>query len=257
MPSPAARKYALNLAAERDIPPVTPQTPPGVKKAITDLRRLQSAHGHMVSAGDCSRVIDWLKDSVPRKGPSASAAPPPGAVPPRWAPPQVRPGCFWLNDRIWIVQERVTGTGVYALLLTERPAGGDTDRVDFTVDYDRPASDRVLAVLTEDHRMSFAQARPYMQRYKRCIAPAGRRMCGLRLTAEESVAVAIGTVCGPKFPGYHEAVEEYRASKKHDLYEAARDELGLVCSDVELYRLVGGQVATVKGIERKLDSIPA
>src|SRR5581483_5460587 len=105
--------------------------------------------------------------------------------------------------------------------------------------------------------MTFATARDLMVRYGRCFAQSGRGICGIPLSAEESVAVAMGPVCGPKFPGYHEAIAAYRASKKHDLYEQARRELGLVMSDLDLYTAVGGQVSTVAGIERKLDSQPA
>ena len=104
--------------------------------------------------------------------------------------------------------------------------------------------------------MTFAQAKDYMIRYGKCIAPAGRSICGRRLKAAESVAVALGTVCGPNFPGYYEAVEELRAGRKHALYDRARNELGLVMSDVELYRL-GSGLSTVAGIEKKLDRTPA
>ena len=251
MPSPAALKYALDLAAERVIPPVTPQTPPGVAKVIQTVRRLESDHGRFVSPADCSKAIDWLKTLPRRDTPPVPAGLAPAAV-------TVGPGTYLLDGHIWIVTPRKRGPGVYARALVEQEAepGETHPRVDLGV-YDRAASLAVLAVLTEEHRMTFASARPLMLRYGRCFAQSGSGICGIPLTAEESVAVAMGPVCGPKFEGYHEAIEEYRASKKHDLYEQARKELGIVMTDLELYRTVGGQVNTVKGIERKLDAIPA
>lgn len=242
--SPRAREYALSLAAERDIPPVTQQTPPGIAKCAADLRRLQSGqYGDYVTAKECSAVIDWLKLSAPRR-----------EIP----EPKVGPGTYLLDGHIWIVTPRKRGPGVYARALVEQEAepGETHPRVDLGV-YDRAASLAVLAVLTDEHKMTFADAKEKMLRYGRCFAQSGSGICGLPLSAEESVAVAMGPVCGPKFEGYHEAIAEYRASKKHDLYEQAREELGLVMTDLELYRTVGGQVNTVKGIERKLESTPA
>ena len=172
----------------------------------------------------------------------------------------VRPGCFIFQGRIWVAHERKDKLGVWVEQLVEdtpdRIHDATGDVVNFELVYDRATSVRVVQDLTEAHRMTFAQARDYMIRYGQCFAPAGRSICGLRLKAADSVALAIGPVCGPKFPGYYEAVEELRAGRKHALYDLAREQLGIGLSDVELYRL-GSGLSTVKGIERKLDLTPA
>lgn len=233
-----ARGYALTLANDRDIPDGT--LPP---RSAQILHRIRTGDGY-VDGMDCSRLITLLQ-GIPRRHVAATGT--------------VRPGCFTMDDRIWIVTERQDGRGVYAKLLVETPGrirDEDGERVGFDLTYDRDTSRRALEVLTEAHRMTFAVAKDFMVRYGRCFAPVGRSVCGLRLKAADSVALSIGPVCGPKFPGYHEAVEELRAGRKHDLYQLARDELGIITSDVELYRIAGPQVSTVAGIERKLDSTP-
>jgi hypothetical protein len=243
--------YALRLAAERDIPPAGPYRREVEVRQL--LHRIQTGDGGLVSGKQCSTVIDWLKTIDRRQAPAAVTAT-------RGVIPRVRPGCFIMAGRIWVVVERQDERGVYAKLLTESPErirDVDGERVPFDLTYDRDMSLRALADLTEDHRMTFAQAKDYMIRYGQCFAPAGRSVCGLRLKAADSVALSIGPVCGPKFPGYHEAVEELRAARKHALYEQARDELGIGLSDVELYRAAGPHVSTVAGIERKLDRTPA
>ena len=173
----------------------------------------------------------------------------------------VKPGCFILAGKIWVAFERKDKLGVWVAQLVEdvpdRIHDATGEVVNFELVYDRETSFRVLEDLRESHRMTFAQARDYMIRFGTCFAPAGRSICGLRLKAADSVELAIGPVCGPKFPGYAEALEELRAKRKHDLYEQARAELGIALTDVELYRAVGPHVSTVAGIERKLDLTPA
>lgn len=257
------RSYALRLAAEREIPPCGPyQWEADIRVTIRKLQEQDAAEArgdrtrqHYLRFNEVSAVIDYLK-TLPRK--DATATPPAAGERPR--APMVKPGCFIFQGRIWVAHERKDKLGVWVQQLVEdtpdRILDATGDRVNFELVYDRATSIRVVADLREEHRMTFAQARDYMIRYGTCFAPVGRGICGLRLKAADSVALAIGPVCGPKFPGYHEAVEELRASRKHALYEQARAELGIVLSDVELYRIAGGQVSTVAGIERKLDTTP-
>jgi hypothetical protein len=245
-----ARKFALDLAADRDLPDRVPAL---IAETLTRL-----GAGQPVTSQACSLTIDWLKPIPSRAKLARDKARAEGNQVAAAAMKVIKPGCFLLNGRVWIVCERLDHRGFYAKLLTETSRDPDHPEImRFDVTYDRAQSLAVLADLTEELRMTFETARKLMIRYGRCFAPAGRSICNLELTAETSVALSIGPVCGPKFPGYHEALTEYRASKKHDLYELARAELGIVMSDVELYAAVGGQVSTVKGIERKLDSIPA
>lgn len=241
-----AVKFALTLAAERDVPPDALP-----RRDAEILRRLQAGQ-RFVSGLECSRLIDRLK-LIPRRTAPEVAARTRGVV------ARVRPGCFIHERRIWVVVERQDKAGVYAKLLVEsaeRIRDEDGERVNFELAYDRDMSFRALAVLTEEHRMTFAQAKDYIVRYGRCFAPVGRSYCGLTLKAADSVALAIGPVCGPKFPGYHEALEEVRAERKHALYEQARTELGITTSDVELYRLAGPHVSTVAGVTRKINQLP-
>ena len=248
------RSYALRLAAEREIPPCGPyRWEAEIRATIRKLEEDAAGQRRYVQFRDCSKVIDYLK-TLPRKDQPAAETP----DRPRAA--MVKPGCFILAGKIWVAHERRDKLGVWVEQLVEdvpdRIHDATGDVVNFELVYDRATSIRVVQDLTEEHRMTFAQARDYMIRYGQCFAPAGRSICGLRLKAADSVALAIGPVCGPKFPGYHEAVEELRASRKHALYEQAREELGIVLSDVELYRVAGPHVSTVAGIERKLDRTP-
>ena len=237
--------YAKDLIAKRDL-----SQPPPTRVMQETLARVRS--GDRVSGYACWDLITWL-----RSRPHATAA----ETPDRPRAPMVKPGCFILAGKIWVAHERRDKLGVWVEQLVEdvpdRIHDATGDVVNFELVYDRATSIRVVQDLTEEHRMTFAQARDYMIRYGQCFAPAGRSICGLRLKAADSVALAIGPVCGPKFPGYHEAVEELRASRKHALYEQARDELGIALTDVQLYRAAGPHVSTVAGIERKLDSTPA
>ena len=69
----------------------------------------------------------------------------------------VGPGTYLLDGHIWIVTPRKRGPGVYARALVEQEAepGETHPRVDLGV-YDRAASLAVLAVLTDEHKMTFA-----------------------------------------------------------------------------------------------------
>jgi hypothetical protein len=250
------RSYALRLAEERRIPECGPyKWEADIRATIRRLEEKQAGQLRYVGFKDCSAVIDYLK-GLPRKddAPAQSAQGRPRA-------PMVKPGCFIMAGRIWVAHERRDKLGVWVEQLVEGTADRIHDatgeRVNFELVYDAATSRRVVQDLTEAHRMTFAQARDYMIRFGTCFAPVGRGICGLRLKAADSVELAIGPVCGPKFPGYHEAVEGLRAGRKHALYEQARAELGILLSDVELYRIAGPHVSSVAGIEKKLDRTPA
>ena len=250
------RSYALRLSEERLIPPCGPyKWEADIRATIRRLEEDAAGQRRYIQFRDCAAVIDYLK-TLPAK--DAAPAAEPATARPRAA--MVKPGCFILAGKIWVAHERRDKLGVWVQQLVEdvpdriHDASGDV--VNFELVYDKATSIRVVQDLREEHRMTFAQARDYMIRYGQCFAPVGRSICGRRLKAAESVALAMGTVCGPKFPGYHEAVEELRAGRKHVLYEQARAELGIAMTDVELYRL-GSGISTVAGIERKLDSTPA
>lgn len=250
------RSYALRLAEERQLPECGPyKWEADIRATIRKLQEDAAGQRRYVQFRDCAAVIDYLK-TLPRKD-----APPavPAQARPRAA--MVKPGCFIMAGKIWVAFERKDKLGVWVAQLVEdvpdRIHDATGDRVNFELVYDQATSIRVVQDLTEAHRMTFAQARDYMIRYGTCFAPVGRGICGLRLKAADSVALAIGPVCGRKFPGYHEAVEELRAGRKHALYEQAREQLGIALSDVELYRAAGPHVSTVAGIDRKLDTTPA
>lgn len=258
------RSYALRLVEERVIPPCGPyRWEADIRATIRKLQEDAAGQRRYLPFKDVSAVIDYLK-TLPRK--DATPAGPEPAAAFRGDPghqrraPMVKPGCFILAGKIWVAHERRDKLGIWVQQLVEdtpdRIHDDTGDVVNFELVYDRATSHRVVADLREEHRMTFAQARDYMIRYGTCFAPVGQGICGRRLKAAESVALAMGTVCGPKFPGYHEALEEIRAARKHVLYEQARAELGIAMTDVELYRL-GSGISTVAGIERKLDSTPA
>src|SRR5690349_8190325 len=141
-PSGRAREYALSLASERDIPPVTPQTPPDVAKNIQALRRLQDAGWtRTVTSRECSAVIDWLKYTVKRRDEAASAAAQAAGV---------GPGTYLLDGAVWIVTARKTGRGVYARPLVEYRDPDDPDGKPLLdlAEYDRAKSVAALNVLT-------------------------------------------------------------------------------------------------------------
>ena len=249
------RSYALRLTEERQLPPCGPyRWEAEIRATIRKLEEDRAGQRRFVPFRDVSAVIDYLK-TLPRKD-----AAPAEDKPARPRAAMVKPGCFIMAGRIWVAHERRDKLGMWVQQLVEdtpdRIRDADGEVVNFELVYDRETSFRVLADLRESHRMTFAQAKDYMIRYGTCFAPVGQGICGRRLKAAESVALALGTVCGPNFPGYEEALEELRAGRKHALYDRARNELGLVMSDVELYRL-GSGLSTVAGIERKLDRTPA
>jgi hypothetical protein len=254
--TPKMRSYALRLTEERQLPECGPyKWEADIRATIRRLQEDAAGQRRYVQFRDCAAVIDYLK-TLPRKDADPAE---PAQARPRAA--MVKPGCFIMAGKIWVAHERKDKLGVWVEQLVEgtpdRIHDASGDRVNFELVYVKETSIRVVQDLTEAHRMTFAQARDYMIRFGTCFAPVGRGICGLRLKAADSVELAIGPVCGPKFPGYHEAVEELRASRKHALYEQARDELGIALSDVALYRIAGGQVSTVAGIEKKLDRTPA
>jgi hypothetical protein len=250
------RSYALRLAEERQIPPCGPYDwEARIRATIRKLQEDAAGQRRILLFRDVAAVIDYLKP-LPNK---TDATPLGDTARPR--APMVRPGCFIFQGRIWVAHERKDKLGVWVEQLVEdvpdRIHDATGDVVNFELVYDQATSVRVVRDLTEAHRMTFAQAKDYVIRYGMCIAPVGRAICRRRLKAAESVAVAMGTVCGPRFPGYHEALEEVRAERKHALYEQARAELGIGLSDVELYRIAGPHVSKVSGIEKKLDLTPA
>lgn len=178
--------FAADLWRGKDVPPAGRTVAEGI---LMDLAVKLMARQEVVTSGDASEVIDWLK-SLPRKGATDE--------PQRGGKPEAGPGVYRKNGRIYVVKPtRATAKlpeeqqRCYAMELVELPgrarrltASGDE------IPFELQSRKGFVYELTEADRMPAADVEQIIIRYARCI------ICSHGLKDPKSVRRGIGPVCG-------------------------------------------------------------
>lgn len=189
-PSPKQTRFLLALARERQLAELGAT---GDERVATLEERLRE---RMLDKFDAMRLIDRLKASPYDQEDVA-----------------VGVGVYRHNGTIYVVRRNRTNEGLHARRLVEiggrRLTEADTV-VNIEFVYDRDA----LLQLRPEDKMTLDEAKPFVIRYRRCIA------CDTPLSDATSVERGIGPVCVKKFapPAPAPKLDEAVSSRLAELY---------------------------------------